>query len=50
MTFEQYEQLTEFYHLYTGLGGNGEAKDLYEKVTKLDILTVEQAKERGNKK
>lgn len=42
MTFEQYDQLNEFYHLYIGLGGNGEAKSLYERVTKLDILTDEQ--------
>ena len=46
MTFEQYDQLNEFYHLYIGLGGNGEAKALYERVIKLDILTEEQAKER----
>jgi hypothetical protein len=32
--------------LYEGLGGNGEAKALYERVVKLDILTDEQVKER----
>ena len=46
MTFDQYDQLNEFYHLYTGLGGNGEAKALYEKVVALEILTEEQAKAR----
>lgn len=28
----QYEQLNEFYNLYTNLGGNGQAKNYYEKV------------------
>ena len=28
----QYEHLNEFYTLYQGLGGNGQAKDYYEKV------------------
>ena len=37
MTFDQYDQLNEFYHLYIGLGGNGEAKALYEKVIKLEV-------------
>lgn len=46
MTFEQYDQLNEFYHLYIGLGGNGEAKALYERVIKLEILTDEQVRAR----
>ena len=50
MSFEQYDQLNEFYHLYTGLGGNGEAKALYERVIKLDILTDEQIKARKSSK
>ena len=29
---EDFEQLTEMYKLYTGLGGNGQAKEYYEKV------------------
>lgn len=34
----QYEQLNEFYNLYRGLGGNGQAKDYYDKVClKLEI-------------
>ena len=49
MTFEQYDQLNEFYHLYVGLGGNGEAKALYERVIKLEIITEAQAKERKSK-
>lgn len=50
MTFEQYDQLNEFYHLYVGLGGNGEAKALYERVVKLDILTEDQVKEKNKSK
>ena len=46
ITFEQYDQLNEFYHLYVGLGGNGEAKALYERVIALDLITDEQARER----
>ena len=46
ITFEQYDQLNEFYHLYTGLGGNGEAKALYERVIALDLITEEDAKNR----
>lgn len=37
MTQDQYDQLTEFYKLYTGLGGNGQAKEYYEKVIILPI-------------
>ena len=37
MTQEQYDQLTEFYKLYSGLGGNGQAKEYYERAIKLDI-------------
>ena len=28
----QYDHLSEFYHLYTKLGGNGQAKEYYDKV------------------
>jgi hypothetical protein len=31
ITGAQMEQLTEFYKLYTGLGGNGSAKVYYDK-------------------
>ena len=37
MTPEQYEQLTEFYRVYHDLGGNGQAKDFYEKAMKLQV-------------
>lgn len=37
MTQEQYDQLTEFYKVYSGLGGNGQAHEYYEKAIKLDI-------------
>lgn len=37
MTPAQYDQLTEFYKLYVGLGGNGQAKEYYEKTIKLPI-------------
>ena len=35
ITTGQMEQLTEFYKLYTGLGGNGQAKVYYEKAIAL---------------
>lgn len=37
MTQDQYDQLTEFYKVYEGLGGNGQAKDYYEKAVRLEI-------------
>ena len=37
MTPSEYEQLNEFFHLYTGLGGNGEAKIWYERAIQLPI-------------
>lgn len=37
MTPEQMEQLTEFYKLYTGLGGNGAAKVYYDKAIQLPL-------------
>lgn len=40
MTQPQYDQLTEFYKLYEALGGNGQAKDYYDKAMLLDIRTV----------
>ena len=35
ITSDQYDQLTEFYKLYSGLGGNGQAKEYYEKTIAL---------------
>lgn len=37
MTKEQFEQLSEFYKMYNGLGGNGQAKEFYEKTIELPI-------------
>lgn len=37
-----FEQITEMYKLYHGLGGNGQAQEYYEKVLKLEIRPDEQ--------
>lgn len=37
ITPAQMEQLTEFYKLYTGLGGNGQAKIYYDKAMQLPL-------------
>lgn len=37
MTSAEYEQLNEFYKTYTSLGGNGQAKEWYDKVKVLPI-------------
>ena len=37
ITTAQMEQLSEFYKLYTGLGGNGQAKMYYEKAVELTL-------------
>lgn len=37
MTQEQYDQLVEFYKVYVGLGGNGQAKQYYDKTIELPI-------------
>lgn len=37
MTQDEYDQLTEFYKLYSSLGGNGQAKEYYEKAVVLEI-------------
>ena len=39
ITAAQMEQLTEFYKLYTGLGGNGQAKVYYDKAMLLPLKT-----------
>lgn len=41
MTTNQYDQLIEFYKLYIGLGGNGQAKDWYDRALKLPIRDEE---------
>ena len=38
MTQNEYDQLTEFYKIYIGLGGNGQAKEYYEKAIALPII------------
>lgn len=37
MTPGEYDQLNEFFHLYSSLGGNGEAKIWYERAIQLPI-------------
>lgn len=37
MTQEQFEQLSEFYKMYHGLGGNGQAEEYYDKTRALPI-------------
>ena len=37
ITEEDFEQITEMYKLYHGLGGNGQAQEYYEKVLDLEI-------------
>lgn len=38
MTQDEYDQLSEFYKVYIGLGGNGQAKEYYERTIKLPIV------------
>ena len=38
MTQEQYDQLSEFFKVYELLGGNGQAKALYERAIELPIV------------
>lgn len=37
MTPAEYEQLNEFYKMYTDLGGNGQAKEWYDRVKNLPV-------------
>lgn len=37
LTQAQYDQLSEFYRVYTGLGGNGQAQNYYNKAIALEI-------------
>lgn len=43
MTHSQYEQLVEFFKVYKGLGGNGQAEEYYNKVTELPVHPEEEA-------
>ena len=38
ITQEDFDQITEMYKLYNGLGGNGQAKEYYDRVMELDII------------
>lgn len=38
ITFKQYDQLQEFYRCYSEMGGNGQAKELYERAIKLELV------------
>lgn len=40
MTQDQFEQLSEFYKMYHGLGGNGQAEEFYNKTRALPIKNV----------
>lgn len=37
ITQDQYDQLSEFYRVYSGLGGNGQAKEYYDLAQELPI-------------
>ena len=37
ITEDDFEQITEMYKLYHGLGGNGQAQEYYDKVLELEI-------------
>lgn len=40
ITQDEFDQVTEMYKLYHGLGGNGQAQDYYERVMELEIRDV----------
>ena len=42
MTNTEYEQLVEFYKVYTGLGGNGQAKTYYDRAVQLPVHNAQQ--------
>ena len=42
MTNGEYEQLVEFYKVYTNLGGNGQAKTYYERAIQLPVHDVQE--------
>ena len=42
MTNIEYEQLVEFYKVYSGLGGNGQAKTYYERAVQLPVHKAQQ--------
>lgn len=42
ITNGEYEQLVEFYKVYTSLGGNGQAKTYYERAIQLPVHDVQK--------
>ena len=42
ITQDAFEQITEMYKLYHGLGGNGQAQDYYERVMEFEIRDKEK--------
>lgn len=42
ITNGEYEQLVEFYKVYTSLGGNGQAKTYYERAIQLPVHDVQE--------
>lgn len=42
MTNVEYEQLVEFYKVYAGLGGNGQAKTYYDRAVQLPVHNAQQ--------
>lgn len=42
MTTEEYEQINEFYRIYTGLGGNGQAQEYFQRIQRLEICEDEE--------
>lgn len=38
ITQDEFDQVTEMYKLYHGLGGNGQAQEYYDRVMELDIV------------
>ena len=42
MTNTEYEQLVEFYKVYAGLGGNGQAKTYYERAVQLPVHDIQE--------
>lgn len=42
MTNTEYEQLVEFYKVYAGLGGNGQAKTYYDRAVQLPVHDTQQ--------
>ena len=42
MSNTEYEQLVEFYKVYAGLGGNGQAKTYYDRAVQLPVHNAQQ--------